>query len=163
MKLHSSATYQPELAQRYARVATSLQLIIPFAKLEHIGSSSVPGAISKADLDVCMIVDGACLEQVVQTLKRHAYTEKMDTLRTGELCMLECQHAENEHAVQVVASGSQFEELFLVFRTLLRAKPELLAQYNHVKLNSVGLGSELYRQAKSEFICATLAAYRNTA
>ncbi|MFZ6749921.1 GrpB family protein [Undibacterium sp. Ren11W] len=58
MKLHSPENYQAELAKRYERVAASLHLIIPFAKLEHIGSSSVPGAISKADLDVCMIVSG---------------------------------------------------------------------------------------------------------
>lgn len=161
MKLHSAEAYQPELAKRYESVAENLNLIAPFAKVEHIGSSSVPGAISKADLDICMIVGVAQLEEVVQTLKRHGYTEKSDTLRTEELCMLVCNLPDNDHAVQVVASGSQFEEFFISFRNLLQAKPELVAQYNQVKRESVGLGSAQYREAKSRFISAVLAVGKN--
>lgn len=161
MKLHPPEAYQAELAKRYESIAANLYRIIPSARIEHIGSSAVAGAVSKADLDICIIVGAAELEAVVQTLRQYGYTEKLDTLRTEELCMLECTLQNEAHALQVVASGSRFETFFVAFRNLLRAKPELVEQYNQIKLQSAGLGVEKYREAKSQFIAAALAANQN--
>lgn len=136
MKLHPPETYQPDATKRYENIAAQLIQLIPFAKIEHIGSSSIPGAFSKADLDICLIVDAAKLEDVVQTLKHHAYIEKIGTLRTEELCMLECTLVGNDYAVQVVASGSEFEKFFITFRDMLRARPDLVADYNRIKVDA---------------------------
>ncbi|MBX9900192.1 MAG: GrpB family protein [Burkholderiaceae bacterium] len=157
MKLHPPETYQLEATKRYENIAAQLIAIFPFAKIEHIGSSAIPGALSKADLDICMIVDSAMLENVVQTLKHHAYIEKTGTLRTEELCMLECTLVGNDHAVQVVASGSEFERFFITFRNILRARPDLVADYNRIKVETAALGVEKYREAKSRFISLVLA------
>jgi GrpB-like predicted nucleotidyltransferase (UPF0157 family) len=160
MKLVAPEAYQPGLHRQYQRVAARLRLLVPCATVEHIGSSSVPGVVSKADLDVCLIVCVSQLEDVVQTLKRNGYTEKTNTLRTGELCMLVSDSPNDGHAVQVVASGSQFESFFVAFRNLLLASPELVAQYNQVKTEAAKRGSEHYREAKSRFIATALAAQR---
>ncbi|MEN9868440.1 MAG: hypothetical protein RL748_4030 [Pseudomonadota bacterium] len=163
MKLLPPEAYQAELAKRYESVAANLRRFIPSALIEHIGSSAVAGAVSKADLDICVIVDAAELATVVRILQQQGYTEKLDTLRTAELCMLEWSQQNADHAVQVVASGSRFETFFVDFRNLLRAKPELVEQYNQIKLKSAGLGVEKYREAKSQFIAAALAAKQNEA
>ena len=157
MKLHPPETYQTNAIKRCENIAAQLIAIFPFAKIEHIGSSAIPGALSKADLDICMIVDSAKLENVVQTLKHHAYIEKTGTLRTEELCMLECAVLGNEHAVQVVANGSEFEKFFITFRDVLRARPDLVAEYNRIKVDAAELGVEQYREAKSRFISLVLA------
>lgn len=104
-----------------------------------------------------MIVDSAKLEEPVQTLKHHAYIEKTGTLRTEELCLLECALSGNEHAVQVIASGSEFEKFFITFRDVLRARPDLVAEYNRIKVDAAELGVEQYREAKSRFISLVLA------
>ena len=157
MKLHPPETYQPDAMKRYENIAAHLIQLIPFAKIEHIGSSSIPGALSKADLDICMIVDSAKLENVVQALKHQAYIEKTGTLRTEELCMLECALLGNEHAVQVVASGSEFEKFFITFRDILRTRPDLVADYNRIKVDAAALCVEQYREAKSRFVSLVLA------
>ena len=103
---------------------------LPLAIVEHIGSSAVPFAISKGDLDIYVGVHPAELENAVALLAKVGYTPKSDTFRSEELCMLE--HYTLDTAIQVVAIGSKFE-FFLAFRDKLRASARLLADYNELK------------------------------
>ena len=121
---------------------------MPTAQIEHIGSSSVPGAISKGDLDIYVGVDLQAHESAVLALIDCGYKVKSNTLRTPELCMLV---AHENIALQVVASGSQYE-FFIRFRDLLRSKPYLVKKYNDLKLSCVGFSEEQYRVLKSRFI-----------
>lgn len=119
--------------------------------MEHIGSSAIPGALSKGDLDICVLVAPSHHELYVRALKNFGYVEKRDTLRTEQLCMLEWHKPGEEHAVQLVASDSPFE-MFIAFRDALLARPALVAEYNQVKLNAAHLSEVEYRAAKSTFI-----------
>lgn len=98
-----------------------------------------------------MLVAQSHHELYVLTLKNFGYVEKSDTLRTEQLCMLEWHKAGEEHAVQLVASGSPFE-MFIAFRDALIARLALVAEYNQVKWNAVHLSEVEYRAAKSTFI-----------
>jgi len=157
MQLFTADAYQAPLAARFEALALALREWVPEGRLEHIGSSAVPGAVSKGDLDVCLIVAAAAHADTVARLLAQGYTEQRDTLRTPELCMLNAPQQAPEHAVQVVAAGSKFEN-FLRFRDALRADPALVEQYNLVKRRSVGLGEHGYREAKSRFIVSVLEA-----
>ena len=156
MQLFPAESYQAEIAQRYADVAARLGILVPEARIEHIGASAVPGALSKGDLDVCLVVETARLEAVVRRLKAEGYVEQTDTLRTEHLCMLVWAEPERAHAVQLVAEGTSFMD-FMTFRDQLRSRPALAAAYNRVKLESAGLGESGYREAKSRFIAEVLA------
>jgi GrpB-like predicted nucleotidyltransferase (UPF0157 family) len=78
------------------------------------------------------------------------FKEKVDTLRTLELCMLESKSSDDV-AFQLVANGSEFE-FFLIFRDKLRANPSLVQQYNALKMSCEGLSQDDYRRKKSDFI-----------
>ena len=156
MLLLEPSEYQADLAARFAEVCAAVSNLVPGGRIEHIGSSAIPGAISKGDLDVCLIVPQAAHANAVSRLIAHGYHEQQDTLRTPELCMLNSPAGAAEHAVQVVAAGSEFED-FLQFRDALLANPELVSQYNAVKTQSSHLGHEQYRAAKSAFITTVLA------
>lgn len=121
----------------------------------------MPGADSKGDLDICLVVDGQELEKVVSTLRAIGYAEQPHTLRTNQLCMLVWDEAQREHAVQVVAAGSVFMS-FLTFRDLLRSRPELVRAYNNVKRSTAMLPEDQYRQRKAEFIKNVLESSRPT-
>lgn len=149
--LLSPAEYQPQIQSRFESVAVNLGSVVPHGQIEHVGASSVPGADSKGDLDICLVVDGQELEKVVSTLRAIGYVEQPHTLRTNQLCMLVWDEAQREHAVQVVAAGSVFMS-FLTFRDLLRSRPELVRAYNDVKRSAAMLPEDLYRQRKAEFI-----------
>ncbi len=152
MRMLESTQYQPALITRFELVRQRMSALLPEARVEHIGSSAIPGAISKGDLDVCVLVPASEHHRAVMALTRHGYVEKSGTLRTDALCMLEWHEPGHKHAVQVVATGSEFEKMFITFRDSLRQNPDLVARYNQVKEAAAHLGESAYRSAKSRFI-----------
>lgn len=146
--LYEAADYQPLLLQKFEQVRESLLARWPMARIEHIGASSLPGAVSKGDLDVLMLVALKDLETVRLVLVDDGYTEKTDTLRTPMLCMLEA----HDHAVQLVAAGSSHEHVFLTFRDRLRGDATRVAEYNALKRQHAGASDDDYRAAKAGFI-----------
>lgn len=148
MKFYEQDDYQKRCADLFLRLQSEISAVLPSAQIEHIGSSSVPGVISKGDLDIYVGVDPQAHESAVLTLIGCGYKEKSDTLRTPELCMLIVQE---DIALQVVAAGSQYE-FFIRFRDLLRSKPDLVRKYNELKLSCIDLSEEKYRAIKSRFI-----------
>ncbi|TXH47774.1 MAG: GrpB family protein [Burkholderiaceae bacterium] len=158
MRLHEPDQYQADVIQRFERLHAGLVQAFGPLRLEHVGSSAVPGAVSKGDLDACLIVPPMLLAGWVSRLEAVGYRVKADTLRTPELCMLEMHgpHDAGEHAVQLIAEGSSFED-FLRFRDLLRADAALVRAYNGVKRDAAHLDDAGYRAAKAHFIEAVLA------
>lgn len=155
MKLLEPAQYQTKAAAVFADVAAQVAAILPLARIEHIGASSIAGAISKGDLDICVLVALQDHARSVTTLEAAGYVVKTDTLRTPALCMLLAPSASMDTALQVVASGSEFE-FFLHFRDALRANPDLVAQYNQLKQRFATEGMDRYREEKSRFIAGVL-------
>ncbi|MDT9000825.1 GrpB family protein [Paucibacter sp. APW11] len=152
-----SADYQAQMQALFDAIKPRLLALWPGARVEHVGSSAVPGAASKGDLDICMAVDAAAHAAAVEALKAAGYAEKADTLRTPALCMLEWHEAGSEHAVQLIAAGSEFED-FIAFRELLCRRPDLVERYNALKREMAPAGMDAYRAAKAAFIEQALAA-----
>lgn len=143
--------YQPSAQALFAAVATELHGVLAHARFEHIGASSIDGAISKGDVDICVLVEEPQHIHTVQTLQGLGYAIKTNTLRTPDLCMMGSGHHDLELALQVVSEGSEFD-FFVAFRDALRADPDLVAQYNQLKRRCASLGPERYRAEKALFI-----------
>ena len=155
MKFYPAEQYQTACHDMFARYERDIKKLIPNARVEHVGASSIPSAVSKGDLDIFVGVELVELEDVIGRLTTLGFTEKLDTLRTPELCMLEPTSGDDV-ALQVVANGSEFE-CFLRFRDKLRANPVLVQQYNTLKMSCEGWPQEEYREKKSDFIEHVLA------
>lgn len=151
MKLLLPEDYQPDLEARFGLVQQRLARALPWARIEHVGASAIPGALSKGDLDVCAIVPQARFDEALSRVRMLGYAAKSGTLQTDRLRMLVPVGAQDEHAVQLVAERSEFD-FFVTFRDLLRADPLLVEAYNTIKRNASSLDEEGYRQAKSAFI-----------
>ncbi|ENX22217.1 hypothetical protein F892_01459 [Acinetobacter vivianii] len=146
MQFFLSTEYQPNCARLFEDYKNKIEQLIPFAVIEHIGSSAIPNAISKGDLDIYIEVSA---KDLVLTIEQLNFKEKLDTLRTQELCMLES--SEHDVALQIVVSGSEFKN-FLTFRDQLRHHPDLVQQYNQLKQRCSGFSPQQYRELKSIFI-----------
>ncbi|MEZ8413384.1 GrpB family protein [Vibrio splendidus] len=155
MKFYPAEQYQAACNEMFVRYERDIKTLIPNARVEHVGASSIPFAVSKGDLDIFVGVELGELEDVIERLTILGFNEKLDTLRTPELCMLESTSSDDV-ALQVVANGSEFE-CFLRFRDKLRANPELVQQYNTLKMSCEGWPQEEYREKKSDFIEHVLA------
>lgn len=149
MKFYEANEYQERINMLFGLYKPKINHLLPNARVEHIGSSSVPGAISKGDLDVFVGVNPHQVECSVLALRGLGFLEKKNTLRTPELCMLEL--SESNIAVQVVANGSEYE-FFIEFRNALLNSTKLLSAYNQLKKNCAGCNETEYREIKSKFI-----------
>ncbi|MEI8632691.1 GrpB family protein [Vibrio sp. PP-XX7] len=149
MKFLSAEHYQATCDERFSYYQAKVRQLLSNVRVEHIGSSSIPGAISKGDLDIFIGVDAAELENAVRTLATLGFQEKQHTLRTPVLCMLES--LTEEVAFQVVANDSEFES-FLTFRDKLRSDADLVREYNALKMSCASLSHDAYRERKSVFV-----------
>ena len=155
MRLFPPHQYQPEAEELFLTVREEIRAVLGDVRVEHVGSSSICGSISKGDVDMCVIVDAFAHAGAVAALEQAGYKAKPDTLRTAELCMMETARHDVDLALQVVANGSRFE-FFVTFRDALRSNPALVAAYNQVKLRHKNSPTAEYREAKAEFIEAVL-------
>ncbi|MDS7935723.1 GrpB family protein [Acinetobacter sp. V91_7] len=146
--------YQKKCAQLFNSYQKDISTLLPFARIEHIGSSSIPNAISKGDLDIYIEVKPEQFEVAIEGLKTLNFIEKQNTLKTHELCMLESLN-NDDVAFQIVATGSKFT-FFLTFRNKLTASPALVDEYNQLKLQCSHLDHDQYRTIKSDFITRIL-------
>ena len=108
MKFYSAEQYQASCDERFLRYEREVKILLPQARVEHVGASSIPLAISKGDLDIFIGVESDELNAAIQLLATLGFQEKADTLRTSELCMLESTSGDDV-AFQLVANGSEFE------------------------------------------------------
>ncbi len=154
MKLLPSEQYQPKAEELYLAVREEILALVDGARVEHIGSSAIPGSLSKGDVDVCVVVTTSSHSQTVATLEKAGYMAKGETLRTSELCMLQSQ-SHKDLALQVIAEGSEFE-FFIKFRDALRNDASLVEAYNKVKLQYATSPAPAYRAAKDDFIKTVL-------
>ncbi len=150
MQFYKADEYQSTCENLYRKYELQIAALLPGATIEHIGASSIPNAVSKGDLDILVAINGNELEKAVKLLSSLGFNEKSNTLRTQELCMLENSLGEDV-AFQVVANGSKFD-FFVKFRDKLRESPELVKQYNELKVSCTGRPHEEYRRKKSAFI-----------
>ena len=155
MKFYPAEQYQVACHEMFARYERDIRKLIPNARVEHVGASSIPSAVSKGDLDIFIGIESSELESAAEQLTTLGFKEKLDTLRMPELCMLESTSGDDV-ALQVVANGSEFE-CFLRFRDKLRANPALVQQYNTLKISCEGWPQDEYREKKAHFIEHVLA------
>ena len=89
MIFYSPSQYLPRVLEAFESVKTMVIGLIPDADIEHIGSSSITGALSKGDLDVLLRVKKPEFYETIKKLESIGFSIKEDTLRTESLCMME--------------------------------------------------------------------------
>ena len=155
MDFIEQSEFLPRIEKIYSELQAELIKILPNSRVEHIGSSSIPGTISKGDLDIFVGVDQCDFKSSVALISKIGFHQKADTLQTKSLCMMITNSYSEDVAIQVVANGSEFES-FLDFRDKLRSNPELIVKYNQLKFNCKGMAQDMYREIKSSFIESVL-------
>ncbi len=57
MKFHLAEQYQVACNELFVRYERDIKKLTPNARVEHVGASSIPFAVSKGDLDIFVGVD----------------------------------------------------------------------------------------------------------
>ena len=135
-------------ASHRARIAGAL----PDAEVQHVGATSIPGALTKGDLDLLVRVPAARFDDAVTTLRGLYAVHQPENWTSTYASFLDAGSHDPPVGVQVAVAGSPDDALFAPFRDALIADPELLARYNALKLSLDGAEYEDYTDAKRVFI-----------
>jgi GrpB-like predicted nucleotidyltransferase (UPF0157 family) len=154
--------YSADWAHQFGLVAVALRHAlrdVPSARIEHVGSTSVPGLAAKPILDIDVIVEPAHLRSAVAALKAIGYTHRGDLGVTGR----EAFHAPDQgphRNVYVCEAGTLNVRNHLAVRDVLRRRDDLRDEYAAVKLSLATepeMNIETYIARKSQVLQRVLA------
>jgi len=129
-----------------------LLVLVPDAEVEHVGSTAVPGALTKGDLDLVVRVDQASFPTAIGMLNSHYAVHQPKNWTRTLASFKDPSSRRPEVGVQLVVAGSADDRLFGPFRDALIRDPALLAQYNELKRRLDGSDYEHYTERKGKFI-----------
>jgi GrpB-like predicted nucleotidyltransferase (UPF0157 family) len=151
--------YDPGWPATFEAEARRLGRLAPRLRLEHIGSTAVPGLAAKAIIDLMAHVDD--LDAPIAVLVDqggYQYPEAYNASLADRrwLCRPSAEH--RTHHLHLVADLAELER-HLLFRDRLRADPVLSAEYAALKRDlatRLALDREAYTVAKGSFVTRVL-------
>ncbi len=146
-----------EAKRLFAEWAAALVPVLPMtAELRHIGATSVPGCLTKGDLDIVVRVPAVDFASAEAALARR-FARNAGSVRMGDFSSFEAPNHIPPVGIQLTVMGGTFDA-FHHFTDALRADPDRLQRYNDLKRAFHGLPMDAYRAAKHAFIDETLRA-----
>ena len=155
MKLLEPGAYQPLAREIFDQLCPLIRRTLPAARIEHIGSSSIEGAVSKGDLDIFVGVEPGGFEGAVAAIESLGFRIKTESFRNESLCPFESDAYPLPVGLQLVTNRSEFES-FLVFRNRMNTDGNLRSEYNRLNRQASDLSDDEYRRVKSQFIESVL-------
>lgn len=159
MRFVSTASIHDKVLAAFARHRDALQALLPAAEIHHIGSTSIPGSITKGDLDILVRVSLGDFESADRALSGH-YARNTGSIRTDTFASFKNDQEDPPLGVQLAVAGSELDE-FLAFRDLVVSERALLEQYNRMKQGAEGMNEDDYRSCKDAFIDRVLSITRS--
>jgi GrpB-like predicted nucleotidyltransferase (UPF0157 family) len=132
----------------FASIEAQVASLLPRAQVEHVGSTSLPDGLTKGDLDVQVRVQAGDFEEACRALVRIYEANPGGFTDDGRSYKDDATDPPLGVHVTVIDGPSdlQFRQ-----RDLLRARPELRAEYDSLKRRFHGGNMDEYREAKDRF------------
>lgn len=131
-------------------VINLLKELLPFSDVQHVGSSSVPGAIGKLDLDFQIRVDEKKFEKTINILTSQ-FQEKQKLLWREGFAIFKTKKNNIPIDLVVTTKDSIYDDCYKV-RDELRSNKNLLEEYNKLKMKYQGKLYSEYSKAKRKFL-----------
>ena len=138
-------------------------LIGTSARIFHVGSTSIPGAIAKPIIDIDIVVrELAEIKNIQEKLESIGYVHQGDFGIFGREAFQQPPNLITHHLYLMQENSKPFLD-HLDFKAALIMNPSLLEKYNNLKRsleNLLLINREAYTDSKSEFIRGVLEDYR---
>lgn len=153
-RFHIAADHEHarDAAERlFAVVKQQLIAVLPkTSEFLHIGATSVPGCLTKGDLDIVVRVEREDFQATEAALAAR-YARNSGSVRTNEFAAFEDSACMPHLGIQLTVKGGEFD-VFHRFAAALRADPALVRRYNELKRAYDGQPMDRYRAAKDAFV-----------
>ena len=149
-------TWPNQFDEIAARAMTALGNVV--VRIEHIGSTAVPGLAAKPVVDLDVVVSPQDVLEAIRRLSNLGYVHE-GNLGIAEREAFRPPPGEPRHHLYVVPEASAELQRHVAFRDALRADPTLRAKYGALKKRLAALhrdNRDAYSEAKSAFIAEHL-------
>ncbi|SRR5690554_5517593 len=122
--------------------------IIPTAEIHHVGSTAIPGSITKGDVDLHVRVEESDFSKAKEMLAQ-VYEINKGSTQTDYFCAFEEDEELLPVGIQLSIKGSELD-FFWTVTLFLKDNDYFLNKYNKTKKQFEGQSMDAYRKAKSE-------------
>lgn len=136
--------------KRFAAIKSEILAILPGADVEHVGSTAVPGSLTKGDLDVQVRVAPEHFPLAVETLSRR-YAVNDGSISTDTFRAFTDELSDPPLGIQLTVRGSEYD-FFWKVRDVLLMNEQYRRDYDALKLAYEGKDMDDYRAAKNRFM-----------
>lgn len=147
--------HQSAWHKAFAAEQARLQPILRGHQIEHVGSTAVPGLAAKPIIDIAVAVDSLTeAETFIQSLAALDYEYKGEAGTPGRRFFAKGPEQNRIIYLHFGLPAGEFGSL-VKFRDALRSHPQLVAEYQTLKLSLAGKfpnDRRAYTRGKSEFI-----------
>lgn len=155
--------YSSEWPKKYELESEKIKAVLGDAvkDIQHIGSTSIPGVISKPLIDIGVLVDLIDdIDSFVKKLEPLGYSYKPDMSSVERIFLRKGDPV--EYHLSIACPKHTFWNRQMSFRNYLRKHPELIEEYNQLKSKNIETTpdedfsdlsrSKVYNQGKGEFV-----------
>jgi len=157
MHFEPAAVFAARAAEIVRGETARIVALLPGAEVAHVGGTSIPGAMTKGDVDLVVRVSELELPRALAVLREIYGVNQPENWSPGFASFKDDTAFALPLGVQVVVRGGACD-FFDWFRQRLASDPAVLAGYNDLKRRHEGAAAERYREAKTAFIEALLTA-----
>jgi GrpB-like predicted nucleotidyltransferase (UPF0157 family) len=156
------AAYDPTWADQFQDERKILLSIFPdpATRVEHIGSTSVPGLVAKPVIDIMVgVTDLGQAEKQVDALRGvgYEYVPEYEVQKPGRRYFRKPTSRPRTHHLHCVVLGSTDWSRTMAFRDLLRSDPGVASDYAALKLRLAETRTKKgFTDAKTPFIMSVL-------
>ncbi len=149
--------YDPEWVVAFARLKSLLSpyLVSLHATMEHVGSTSIPGAAAKPIIDIDVVVQSEPdVKEAILLLARAGFKHQGDLGIRGREAFESPAGLPANH-LYVVVAGSPEHVRHVRFRDYMRGHPEAVREYSSLKKSLAGKfrdDREAYTESKTSFV-----------
>ena len=160
-----TVTFVPEpqvrarITRSFEHLRSVLRPLVEGSEIHHVGSTAVPGSLTKGDLDIQIRVTAELFETVRSRL-RALYPVNEGGFRGADAISFECRDGDVPVGIHLtVIDGSS--DLQHRFRDRMLASTSLQQEYDELKRRFEGGSMRAYRDAKEEFVLRVMPEYRD--
>ncbi len=152
VRIRPVAEIEPEATAAFREHRGRIVKLLPGAEIAHVGSTAVPGALTKGDVDLLVRTSTGDFDSAVRALRGLYAIHQPENWTATYASFVDSESTDPPVGVQLVVAGSDEDGFFEPFIAALTGDPQLLARYNALKLALDGSDYEHYTREKGKFV-----------